>query len=396
MKVVFVHTDFRIYWPARLNAAKAFLRQKGVGLEIIEISGKGSPYNFAGSKNVELPYWHILFPDSEMESITPHKANREVRKKLDEISPDVVFAGAIAFPSGVASVRWAVENKKRIIIFDNARLSDTPRSAFVNFIKRRIYSCVDAIFCPSPLWDETYSFFGFKTEQIYYGVNAIDNHFWNDKPPPSKRNLPNNYFINVSRQVPKKNLTGLLKSYHDYTIQVSDPKDLILVGDGPERLALEVFVKENSLDKVHFLAFQSQEKLREYYSHSLCYILPSLYGETWGLTVNEAMATGLPVLVSNQAGCASILVKNGINGYTFSPSDPEELTELLLKFHDLPENTIKQMAANSQEIIRDWDLDRFCSGVFDALNFVLTTSTRKKSILTRLMLMVWKGRYRPT
>jgi 1,2-diacylglycerol 3-alpha-glucosyltransferase len=47
--------------------------------------------------------------------------------------------------------------------------------------------------------------------------------------------------------------------------------------------------------------------------------------EQWGLVVNEAMASGLPVLVSERCGCAPDLVKNGVNGYTFDPYDIKEI-----------------------------------------------------------------------
>ena len=50
MKVVFTHTDFRIYWPARLDALNSLLTAKGIEFFVVEISGAGSPYNFAGVK----------------------------------------------------------------------------------------------------------------------------------------------------------------------------------------------------------------------------------------------------------------------------------------------------------------------------------------------------------
>ena len=69
MKIVFTHTDFRIYWPARLNALNTFLQNKGIDLEVIEIAGAGSPYNFAGTSNNNPSFWHCLFPDKRMEEI---------------------------------------------------------------------------------------------------------------------------------------------------------------------------------------------------------------------------------------------------------------------------------------------------------------------------------------
>ena len=143
--------------------------------------------------------------------------------------------------------------------------------------------------------------------------------------------LPDRYFLSVGRQILKKNFLFLLKSYRDYLRVSKDPADLVLVGDGPRRKVLEKYIKDNDPDKIHLLPFSSQEDLRSIYRRSLCFILPSRHGETWGLVVNEAMASGLPVLVSNQVGCASTLVKDGVNGFTFSPDDTDKLSDLMLR-----------------------------------------------------------------
>ena len=117
MKVVFTHTDFRIYWPARLMTLTKFLAEKNIKFDIVEIAGEGSPYSFAGYDNERPSNWYCLFPDQEMEDLSLIKVNKRLRKKLDEICPDIVFAGAIAFPSGAAAVKWAVKNRKKVIIF---------------------------------------------------------------------------------------------------------------------------------------------------------------------------------------------------------------------------------------------------------------------------------------
>ena len=86
MRVVFTHTDFRIYWPARLNALNTFLTGKGFEFFVVEIAGAGSPYNFAGENQDRPDFWHCLFPDKKMEEITSSMANKALIKKLDELT----------------------------------------------------------------------------------------------------------------------------------------------------------------------------------------------------------------------------------------------------------------------------------------------------------------------
>jgi glycosyltransferase involved in cell wall biosynthesis len=395
MRVVFAHTDFRIYWPARLNALNSFLTVKGIEFWVVEIAGVGSPYSFAPESQNKPDFWHCIFPDKRMEEITAAAANKALIKKLDELQPDIVFSGAIAFPSGAASVRWAGENKKRCVVFDNARLEDVPRNKFINYIKSQVYSAVDAILCPAPSWNETFRYFGFTDEQIFHGLNVVDNSFWSELEYKYNPNLPDRYFLSIGRQIPKKNFLFLLKSYSEYLRVSKDPADLVLVGDGPRRSILEKFAKENDPDRIHLLPFSTQEDLRSIYRRSLCFILPSKHGETWGLVVNEAMASGLSVLVSKEVGCASTLVKDGINGFTFSPDDMDKLSGLMLRVEELTGEERNNMGQNSLEIIKNWGLDRFCAGTYEAIQYVSSNNKRKSSILSRVLIRLWKGRYRP-
>jgi 1,2-diacylglycerol 3-alpha-glucosyltransferase len=397
MKVVFTHTDFRIYWPHRLAALNDFLTDKGIRLDIIEIAGAGSPYRFSKKDNNHGSNWHCLFPDLRMEDIRICDANKVLRKKLDDINPDIVFAGAIAYPSGASAVRWASDNAKKVVIFDNARLADVPRPRRVDFVKRKIYECADAIFCPSPAWNDTFNYFGFQNERIFYGLNVVNNSFWQSDKEPEFSLYPNHdYFLSVGRQVPKKNFLFLLKAYLEYTKLTNRPKDLILVGEGQDHELIEEFVNNTKLETVILLPFKSQPQLRELYKNASSFVFPSKYGETWGLVVNEAMASGLPILVSNQVGCSSTLVKDGINGYEFSPFNGKQLSDLMLLMSELSEHDRIRMGQKSKEIIADWDLDRFCKGTYEAISWVSEHQKQKHGLLNRLILKLWQGRYRPT
>lgn len=153
----------------------------------------------------------------------------------------------------------------------------------------------------------------------------VDNSFWNEQNFIGSNNSASGYILTVGRQIPKKNFLLLLNAYQNYTSKSVTPKELVLVGNGPEHELLVDFVEKNRLNTVKFLPFKSQDELKNLFQKAYYFVLPSRHGETWGLVVNEAMATGLPVVVSNQVGCASTLVKEGVNGYTFSPNNVNEL-----------------------------------------------------------------------
>ena len=159
MKIVFLHTDFRVYWVPRLTELYLFLKKQQHSLFVVEVAGKGSPYSFS-SVCGNMSDWHILFPDHDIKSISSRVAQKAILAKLDEISPDIVFAGAIAYVSGMSAIKWCRKHHVPVVIFDNARESDVPRSKFVNFIKREIYANVDAVLIPAPSHIPFYNFLG--------------------------------------------------------------------------------------------------------------------------------------------------------------------------------------------------------------------------------------------
>lgn len=392
MKIAFLHTDFRIYWPARLNALANELLKNGHSYFVVEISGKGSPYEFAKNNNIP-SYWHLLYPSTAISDINTKELKQTIHHELDEINPDVIIAGAIAFPSGANAVSWAKKNKKKVIIFDDARIEDVQRNFVVNFIKKSIYKCVDAIIYPAEPWLETAYFWGFKKKQVFYGIDVVDNDFW--RGYGNGRTEKGNYIIAVGRMIPKKNFIYLLQEYKSYLDQCENTFDLLLIGDGIEKERLKQFVIESRLEsKVHFLEFQTQERLRELYHNAACSSSSSEY-ETWGLVINEAMACGLPIIASIKCGATSTLVKDGFNGYTFDPFEKGALCSKLIAFHNLSDKKKEEMGKHSSSIISEWGLERFVSGCCDAIDFVINAPYQKPSFISRQIINKWKGRYRP-
>ena len=171
MRIVITHTDFRLYWPARLVALSKSLGAVGHELIVVEVAGLGSPYAFANkdeSRKLDV-IWRCLFPDQEMENLSSRLVTKRLKAELDTIQPDVVLAGAIAFPAGAAAVSWCKAHEKPVVIFDNARLEDVPRNKLVNWVKRRFYSNVDAVLIPASSHAPTYQYWGVDPSRMFFG-----------------------------------------------------------------------------------------------------------------------------------------------------------------------------------------------------------------------------------
>ncbi|RZL34763.1 MAG: glycosyltransferase, partial [Pedobacter sp.] len=120
-----------------------------------------------------------------------------------------------------------------------------------------------------------------------------------------------------------------------------------------------------SMTNVHFMDFQNQTQMPVIYQASDLFCLPSI-SETWGLAVNEAMAAGKAILVSDKVGCAVDLVKNGENGYIFESNNlanlKPKLSLLLSKATDL-----KEMGKVSLEMINEWSFEKQANAFIENL-----------------------------
>jgi len=104
----------------------------------------------------------------------------------------------------------------------------------------------------------------------------------------------------AGRLIPKKRADVLIRAFTESG--VSADTDLVIVGDGPERPALEALVSQCGLSgRVHFPGFVQPAEMATWYAMADLFVLPS--SETWGVVVIEALASGLPVVLSNKVGC---------------------------------------------------------------------------------------------
>jgi glycosyltransferase involved in cell wall biosynthesis len=98
-----------------------------------------------------------------------------------------------------------------------------------------------------------------------------------------------------------------------------------VVGDGELRRPCEEAALRSSVP-VCFAGFLNQGRMPDAYAAADCLVLPSDCGETWGLVVNEAMACGLPAIVSDQVGCGPDLIREGATGHVFRCGDVDDLS----------------------------------------------------------------------
>lgn len=336
--------------------------------------------------------------------------NRTVRKRRDScwqvtfkaldtalltLNPDVVAVpGWSAFES-ICALEWCLSKKVPAVVMSESCAHDERRNSLTEWVKGRVLGLFSAGLVGGSLHRDYLKQLGMTEGQIFLGYDAVDNEYFRRSAssakaggvvPPLMAGLSAPYFLASARFITKKNLPLLLRAYARYREAADRPWSLVLLGDGPMRAELEALVAELKLeDCVSLPGFKQYEELPSYYAHAGAFIHASTT-EQWGLVVNEAMASGLPVLVSNRCGCAADLVQEGVNGFTFDPHDPEVLAQLMLRMSTLSDEELGRMGRAGEQIISQWGPDRFAQGLLDAAEAAMAEGPRQPSLIDRALL----------
>src|SRR5438552_15888963 len=239
-------------------------------------------------------------------------------------------------------------------------------------------------------------------ERIYIGYDVVDNAYFeqraleirNANPPQAdetrkKHALPENYFLASARFIEKKNLPILIRAYAEYRrrSEVSGedaPWDLVLLGDGPMRDTLNTQLSTLNLHAhVHLPGFKPYDELPVYYGLAKAFVHGSTT-EQWGLVVNEAVASELPVIVSNRCGCVPELVQD--NGFTFDPANERELAERLFEIASLSEEKREGLGQASRKIAANIGSESFGQGLEHAGRMAIELPPKKLGALKRALL----------
>lgn len=142
---------------------------------------------------------------------------------------------------------------------------------------------------------------------------------------------------------------------------------LAFCGTGP--LEEELRARASGRADVHFLGFQNQSRMPAAYRLGNVVVLPSRGpGETWGLAINEAMASGRAVIVSDRVGCAPDLVTPR-NGRVVAAGDAGDLADALAEV--LAPGVAEAMGQRSVELVEEWSIEAAAQGIEEAVCRVL-------------------------
>lgn len=175
-------------------------------------------------------------------------------------------------------------------------------------------------------------------------------------------------FLFAGKLENKKRPLDLLKALSLLPPESAARAQILVAGDGPLRSTCEGVARDQRLP-VAFAGFLNQSRLPDAYAAADCLVLPSDAGETWGLVVNEAMASGLPAIVSDQVGCHPDLILPGKTGRVFPCGDLSSLAHRLAEMANDPARC-RDMGCTAQSHVSAYSVDTATAGIVAALRFL--------------------------
>ena len=239
-------------------------------------------------------------------------------------------------------------------------------------IRRRLYHAafdrVQAFLVIGSRNRDYYRSFGVPDEKLFWAPYGVDNDWFSlaDHDRAAARSRVRSrlgvgpdtlVFASSAKLIERKRPLDLVDAVAALHARGADVHALF-IGDGEERTAIEQRAISVGIGRAVTIAgFVNQRELPDWYAAADALVLPSDSRETWGLVVNEAMAAGLPVVVSDAAGCSADLVHNGENGYTYACGDVAALADRLTTIVALGANGRREFGRRSREIVKDFGID---------------------------------------
>jgi 1,2-diacylglycerol 3-alpha-glucosyltransferase len=304
--------------------------------------------------------------------------NRGLPGALRRASPDVIVCGGYSYVASWQALSWARSRQVPFLLWSESNLQDRRRSLpLVEGLKRAFLKRCTGFVVPGVAARKYLHAQGIPDALVYTAPNGVDNELFATAAAAARRkpdvlrstlNLPARYFVFVGRLVREKGLVDLLAAYANLEEDLRRQVGLVVVGDGELRPQLETQARGVTPGVIRFAGFAHREQLAEYYALADALVLPT-HTDTWGLVVNEAMASGVPVIVSRVAGCVADLVDEAWNGILFAPGDVIALSGAMKSLAGNPEIRAS-MAANSVTRIAQYSPQTWTDGLVRAVERV--------------------------
>lgn len=391
-RIAFIWEYCGPYHLARIRT----LRASYADLWLVEMADKNITYAWTHSGRRDLRHI-VLFPGYIAERIPAWHVFIRMRRWLRETGISVLFVPSYWPASSFAAALAAKSLGVKVVFMGDSHYASGSNTGFAITAKRLLMRFYDAALVAGSLHRSFLRHLGMPADRIFDGYDTVDNdHFIrvsdcarSDAVAVRRRlKLPKRYILSLGRLVPKKNLPTVIRAYSLMADQERlNGHDLVFVGSGPmqkeltqlarsfglgvvdHNLADGTFSPPRNKGVVHFFPFSQIDEVPAFYALATAFVLASTSDE-WGLVVNEAMASGCPVVVSRSVGSSLDLVVPNVTGLSFVSENRQELAWCLEKICSNLERA-SEMGVAARKHIAEWSNQRFSANALKAARAAL-------------------------
>lgn len=356
------------FGPYHVDRCAALARRFAGRAEIIAVEIATASRDYAWKPSGEVPGARkiTLFPGRIVEDVPRWRRLLAMWRALRGCET-VLFGIGYGLIEGVV-LAWLLRlSGCRVVLMTDSKYDDKPRSTWFEAVKCfALLGYSSAIVAGSRQIDYVRSL-GFRRRAVLPCYDGVGTDRIRDEAgaPPAPDGLPfaERHFLFIGRFVAKKNLDMMLRGYADYVSRSGTAaRRLQLVGGGELEPQLHALAESLEIaGKVDFLGFLDSKEVNRRLARALAIVLVSTE-EQWGLVINEALALGLPAVVSTPVGARDLLVRDHVNGRIIDPADSRVLGAALSDIA-ADEQAWRRMCQASREMSWLGDCDRFVDSV---------------------------------
>jgi len=311
-----------------------------------------------------LNFKHIFLKENiiaKTEGLSFVHNNPDIWKHLKEMKPDVIITTGYNPTFLYAWIYSLIYRKKHIVMTDGWIESEKKLSWVHRLVRILVLNTSHAFIGASKNSLDLYRSYGMKDQKLFQSHLCVENiNFNNDKTFEDRK-----YHLMFSGQFTDRKLPFFFAEVAKAVSKKIPHLKVLILGNGPLKDDFFTLLQEYNID-FHYAGFVSQDKLPSYYANTKLFLFPTLL-DAWGVVVNEAMASGTPVITTPFAGVIDDLIINGKTGY-FLQIDTAIWSNKIIKLLDSPDQWNK-LSRESKTHVQNYNFDIATKGILDAINY---------------------------
>lgn len=289
-----------------------------------------------------------------------------VIRSLKRVSPDVIVTGGFNPTHLYAFGYAAMKGIPHVAMTDGTYSSEQSLTRVHKAVRRFVYNRTSVFVAASMGGQRLYESYGIPAERCFRSCLCVDN----DAFSPIGRQIDKRFdFLFCGRMEAVKNPFFALNVAQETARRLQRKVRILFVGTGSEEEKLRGAAQRRSeFIEAEFYGFTAHSDLPSLYHSARIFLFPTLW-DPWGVVANEACASGLPVLVTPEAGVAGELVRDGENGFIcdLNVNQWAKRATMLLSNQNVWEN----FSTRSLWLVREYSYDNAANGMLEACRHAL-------------------------